>query len=98
MVKNCFRLLLILFALLSFAGFAQATEITVQSTTVRNWQNPTAAPRLRIYLSKPVITSDNRVLQSGSPQSGVAYQTITCSVAGGILTIPEFTIDSLNDA
>jgi hypothetical protein len=95
MVKNVLRSL---FLLIAICSVAKATDITVQSTTIPNWQNPQAAPRLRIYLSKPVVTSDSQVLQSGSPQSGVAYQTITCSVASGVLTIPAIHLQSLNDA
>jgi len=80
------------------ASAASATQITVTQHTIAGWQNTNTAPRLRIFLNKPVVTSDSRVLQSGSTQSGVFYQSITCSVSAGVLTIPEFTIDSLPDA
>src|SRR5829696_9045193 len=98
MFKSAARQILFLVALFSLAGTVSATEITIQQATVSSWQNPTAAPRLRIYLSKPVVTSNSVALQSGSPQSGVAYQSITCSVASGTLTIPALTIHFLNDA
>lgn len=90
-----------LFTVLFFlvlAGSAGATQITIQQTT-RGWVNSNTAPRLRIYLNKPIVTSDSRTLASGSAQQNTGYyQSVTCSVSLGILTIPQFTLDSTVDA
>ncbi|MGA9771690.1 MAG: hypothetical protein WBV94_21850 [Blastocatellia bacterium] len=93
-----FRLLTLLFLTLTLSSIARATSITVSSDTIAGWGHPDSAPRLRIFLNKPVVTSDSHVLQSGSPQSNVFYKSVTCSVAGGVLSIPSFAIDSLTDA
>jgi hypothetical protein len=93
-----FRTLLLMLPVLLLAGTAQATQITVQQATIPGWQHSNTSPQLRIFLSKPVVTSGNVVLQSGSTQSGTFYQSFACSVTGGVLTIPQLTIDSLTDA
>jgi hypothetical protein len=81
------------------ASAAQAAQVTVASHQINGWQHSNTAPRLRIFLNKPVVTSDSRVLQSGSTSNGVFYKSVTCSVAGNVLTIPEITdLDSLTDA
>src|SRR5262249_32286267 len=77
---------------------AHATNITLGTTTINWWGHSESAPQLRIFLNKPVVTSDNQVLQSGSWNQGIFYKSVTCSVAGGVLTIPQFTLDSLTDA
>ncbi len=92
------RAFLLLAFLFGVQTLAHATQITVAQTTISGWANSNTSPRLRIFLNKPVVTSDGKVLQSGSQTTGVFYQSITCSVAGGVLTIPQFTIDSLTDA
>lgn len=95
-MKRTLHLLLIL---LVFCVSAQATQVTVAALTPgQPWQSTITAVRLRIFLNKAVTTSDQRILQSGSPSSGLFYQSITCTVVGGNLQIPQFTIDSLTDA
>ena len=86
------------FLALFAASQAHATTITIQSTTINGWAHPDTAPRLRIFVNKPVVTSDSQILEAGSWQQGIFYKAVICSVSGGVLTIPQFTIDSLTDA
>jgi hypothetical protein len=95
-----FRFFALLIVLFAFVSIVQATEITIQSTTVSGWRHSNTSPRLRIYLSKPFVTSTGTtVTQSGSPQSGgIFYTEYTCSVAANVLTIPAVTLHSTIDA
>lgn len=98
-MKRFFQLATILFLLFSATAAVQAAQVTITSTTIGNWQNSATNPHLRIYVNKVVVTSDKHTLIAGSVQNGgPVYADITCSVAGGILTIPLTTIDSLSDA
>jgi hypothetical protein len=90
-------LLAVMFLFLS-AIAARASDITVAQATISGWQDKEQSPQLRIFVNKPVVTSDGKVLQTGSPTTGVFYKSISCSVSGGMLTIPQLTIDSLTDA
>ncbi len=94
------KLLLLLFlVLVAFSYNAQATVITVEAASIQGWQNSNTAPRLRIYCSKVVVTSDGTQIQFGNVSGqGVFYKSITCSVVGGVLQIPQLQIDSLTDA
>lgn len=85
--------------LLALSGAASATTITITSTTIGGWRYAATAPQLRIYLNKAITTSDGKILQPGSTQtSNSFYQTVTCSVAANVLTIPQFPLDSTTDA
>ena len=98
-MKQFVRAFLLLASFIVLASAAQASQVTINSTTISNWHHTDTAPHLRIYLSAPVTTSDNKFLRPGMPRTGgIAYQTVVCSVADGVLTIPRITIDSLTDA
>ena len=92
-------LLFLVGLIVALASSAQATQITVEQATINGWQNTNTALRLRIYLSKPVVTSNGVQLQFGNVSGqGVFYKSITCSVLANVLTIPQTTLDSLTDA
>lgn len=98
---NTFRQLSIMvFALMCLALFAlpvEATEITVASQQVTGFQVSASTVKLRIYASESFITSDDKIIQGGAPPSGKFYKELTCTVAGGVITIPQFVIDSTTD-
>src|SRR5262249_27461045 len=80
------------------APIARATTITITSQTVPNFQARTSGPiYLRIYVNQSFVTSGGVPLQASSPGSNSFYQQITCSLAGGVISIPQFTIDSTTD-
>lgn len=96
-MKTILRAFLCVLLLCLASAAAQATTITVQSTTVPNWTKTTTAPRLRVYYDKTFTTSAGTIVASGSPTSGVAYKSVTCTLLAGTVTIPSFTIDSTRD-
>lgn len=72
------------------------SQITVSSTQIPSWQEPSAT-ELRIFLNHGFVTSDGKVLQPGSPATGIAYLSVACTVVGSVLTIPTLLLDSTTD-
>jgi hypothetical protein len=97
-MNKLFRVLMsaLLLCLLYTVGYS--TTITIQSTQVPNWtRTGSVAPKLRVYYDKTFTSSAGTIVASGSPTSGVAYKVVTCTILGGTVTIPTFTIDSTRD-
>jgi hypothetical protein len=92
---------LILCAILPAA--ASATDITVVSFTIPNYQSPGTTAYLRVYYtdaSGSVIDSLGRVIPTGAPGSGLFFKEVACTVntATHAATCPAFTLASTTDS
>ncbi len=90
------KLLGLLVLLLAFSATANATHITILTLII-----PTLAdllnPTVPVYYS-PTLTAINGTIGSGgSPNGGVVYKVITCTLVSGTVTVPTFTIQSTLD-
>lgn len=102
------RLVALLLAIAIAPVAARATEITVASQQIKNWQytaqTGTGVVYMRVYVDRSFVTSDGRPVLPGNPQGGAVYRIVRCDLSGPdasgnyTLTIPSFTIDSTTDA
>jgi Concanavalin A-like lectin/glucanases superfamily/Purple acid Phosphatase, N-terminal domain len=54
---------------------------------------------LRLYPLQPFTAqSDQQIIQPGAPGNGNFYKQASCSVIGGVLNLPELTLESTTDA
>lgn len=74
-------------------------KIQIQPLVISNWHD-SSITELRIFASRAFTTSTGENIPQGSPDSGIAYKSITCSYSPGAstLTIPQFIIDSTTDS
>lgn len=81
---------------------ADAATITIASTTIAPSTtyptSPSATATLRIYSSITFTASDGTVVMAGTPGSGAFFKSVTCTITGGVITIPAFTLLSTTDA
>ncbi len=91
---------LLLMQMLIFS--AEAATITIASTTIAPSTtyptSPSATATLRIYSSITFTASDGTVVMAGTPGSGAFFKSVTCTISGGVITIPSFTLLSTTDA
>lgn len=73
-----------------------ATQITVSSTNIPNWTFGGTTGTLRIFPNETFVTSTGQSILGGSANG--FYKTISCTVAGSVLTCGAFTIDSTTDS
>jgi len=77
-------------------------QITIAALNVPNWQGNTAGISLRIYANAPFTAQSGTVYGMGAQNNpaalGTFFQSIACTVADGVLTIPAFTLDSTADS
>lgn len=74
------------------------STITVATGEIDNYQGEESAPLIRIFVSKNFVASDGDAIPRSTPESGEFYKELVCAVAAGVITYPEFTIDSTTDA
>jgi len=89
------RLFFLILFLLICASPAFATDITIASFTINNYTRTTA--KVRVYFSETFTDSTGVVIPSGSPTGGSVYKVVNCTVIGGTVTVPAFTIPSTRD-
>jgi hypothetical protein len=77
---------------------AFATSITIQSLVQPNYQGGGSTATMKIFADREFVTSTNVHVFKSAIGSKVWYQTISCTVSGTTLTIPQFTIDSTTDS
>lgn len=81
---------------------ADAATITIASTTIAPSTtyptSPSATATLRIYSSITFTASDGTVVMAGTPGSGAFFKSVTCTITGGVITIPSFDLLSTTDA
>lgn len=77
-----------------------AANITISTIDIPNCRYTGTTIELRIYPDSSFIAIDGQVIQAPdnlqSPRS--FYQTVTCTLSSGILTVPQFSIHSTTDA
>lgn len=72
--------------------------ITIPTDTIDNYAGAETAPVLRWILNKNIIASDGDVLPKSSIEEGEFYKEVVCAAALGVITYPQHTIDSTEDA
>lgn len=72
-------------------------QITIPARTVENVQYGGSNAVLRIYCNRNFFTSDNKPVIKGLVGSKNIYKSVSCSISGTTLTIPQITIDSTTD-
>jgi hypothetical protein len=73
-------------------------NLTIEETTVLNWQATTTAPVLRVFYNETFTTPEGTVVAAGNHSGwGVAYDDIQTTLVDGNIVIPEFTIPSTTD-
>jgi hypothetical protein len=89
----------ILTALLFLSALScYATSITVSQLVQPNYQGGGSTATLRIYADKEFVASDNVRVFKGTVGTRVWYKSVSCTVSGTTLTIPQFTIDSTTNS
>lgn len=69
-------------------------QITVETTTIPNYQRGGATATIRIYVTEPFF-SEGVEYVSGL---GYFYKEIDCTVSGTTVTVPPFTLPSTTDS
>lgn len=72
--------------------------ITVATGDIENYEGSETAPLLRVFFSKPFVAANLDIIGRSTPESGDFYTEAVCSVAAGVITYPQFTIPSTEDA
>lgn len=72
--------------------------ITITTDTINNYRGTETAPLLRYILNKNIVASDGDILPKSAPEEGDFYLQVTCAAVANIVTYPEHTIDSTEDA
>jgi len=76
--------------------------ITIAAVTIPNWQGNATGIVLRLYANESFTAQSGsfypRGVQCNPASLGTFFQAVTCSVVGGALTIPSFTLDSTTDS
>lgn len=77
-------------------------SITIASTTVNNWQGPTAGVVLNVYVNSSFAAASGNLYPQSVPSNpaslGTFYLSVPCTVSGNVLTIPTLTLDSTTDS
>ena len=78
---------------------ASATDITISTFTINNFQRPGVTAKLRIWYSTNLVDSSGQAVLGG-PVGSSMFQIVSCSLdpATKVLTIPAFTIPSTDDS
>lgn len=92
------RLLTLAAVLLLGSLSAFATVITVTQTVQPNYQSGGSTATVKIYADREFVTSNGVRIFRSAIGSKVWYKTVSCTVSGSSLTIPQFTIDSTLDS
>lgn len=78
---------------------ASAITVTFTSTTVAATTTyPGSTCTLRIYANPTFTASDGTTVMGSVPPSGSFYKSVPCTISGGVITIPSFTLHSTTDA
>lgn len=93
------RLVSVITLCLLLAASAWATTIIIAPTTVGpSTTYPGSTCTLRIYSNATFVASDGQVVMAGTPGSGAFFKSVPCTIASGIISIPQFTLPSTTDA
>ena len=74
------------------------SEITINASAAEVYAGSLSALTLRIYATKNFTPTTGEEIIAGKLHSSDFYKSVACTVAGGIITIPSFVIDSTTDA
>ncbi len=74
------------------------SQIQINSFTIPNYHGSGSSAEIRIFANQDFLTSDGVRINKQKPGGSVWYKSITCSVAGAVVTVPSFTIDSNTDS
>ena len=93
------RLALAILLVLICSVAASATDITISTFTINNFQRPGMTAKLRIWYSTNLVDSLGQPVLGG-PVGSSMFQVVSCSLdpATKVLTIPAFTIPSTDDS
>lgn len=76
--------------------------ISIASVSIPNWQGNTSGVSLRIYANAPFTAQSGTTYGLGSQNNpaslGTFFQSEPCTVSGGLLVVPAFTLDSTTDS
>lgn len=76
--------------------------ITISSVTIPGWQGSSLGVVLRIYTNSDFTAETGtlypRSVITNTASLGTFFQSYSCSVSGGSLTIPSVTLDSTTDS
>lgn len=73
------------------------STITISSHDITNWSYGGASATLRIFPTDTFRTSDGDTVLVGNVSRNEFYKSVSCTVSGTTVTIPQFTIDSTID-
>ena len=74
------------------------STITIEQEVIPNFQFANVSnPILRIYLLDDFVNSSGVPLQSGDEESRKVFKSVTLTLVGTDLTIPQFTLESTTD-
>jgi hypothetical protein len=96
MIRNlAFAFLLMLIC----SGAASATDITISTFTINNFQRPGTTAQVRIWYSTNLVDSLGQPVLGG-PVGSSMFKIVSCRLdrVTKVLTIPAFTIPSTNDS
>ena len=81
---------------------AMATEMTIMSHTIPNWQGPTSGVYIEIYVDRPFVNTAGVTVQPGTPDDGRWYKRYPCTFSTTVetgatitnLVVPEIILSS----
>src|ERR1044072_7984621 len=93
------KLALVILLVLICSVASSATEITISTFTVNNFQRPGVTAQLRIWYSTNLVDSLGQPVLGG-PVGSSMFKIVSCRLdrVTKVLTIPAFTIPSTNDS
>lgn len=74
------------------------SAIVVNSFTIPNYNGGGSTASIRIYADKPFLTSDGVRIFKSKAGGSIWYKSVSCTVAGTVITVPQITIDSTTDS
>jgi Right handed beta helix region len=69
-----------------------ATDVTISTAAIAPWTGPTSNVELRLFLSEQLVTPENQRYAKSSPSVGTTTFKWDCTVASGVLTIPQIVL------
>lgn len=74
------------------------SAIVVNSFTIPNYNGGGSTANIRIYADKSFLTSDGVRIFKSKAGGSIWYKSVSCTVAGTVITVPQITIDSTTDS